>query len=109
MTIDSLPLGGQHCEAIDRHEDIAVGDRITFGSVRHEPGRSVPIALTGTVRAMYLEKHPNTLHWRPEGAVFAEVELADGELGRCWFTRDKPYLAGDLDGLAGAAPEGALF
>lgn len=70
---------------------------------------SQPPLITGTIYALYLELHPNTVHFRPEGAVFAEVDLLDGDAARCWFWRDHPNLAGELDGSVGAAPEGALF
>ncbi len=98
-----LPLGGEHCTPITEHDGLSVGDRITF----RDAGR--PILLTGVIAEMYLEKHPSTLTWRPEGSVFAEVDLLDGGRARCWFNRDRPTPAQDLDGALGASPEGALF
>lgn len=65
--------------------------------------------VAGTIRELYLEKDPNTLGWRPDGAVFAEVDLDDGSEERCWFHRDKPAPAREIDGVLGAAPEGAMF
>lgn len=103
----TLPLGGEYCTPIAEHAGFRLGDRITFLTALHNPRRDVRI--TGTIRELYLEKHPNTLHWHPGGAVFAEVDLDDGGEGRYWFERDKPLPARDVDGLLGAAPEGAIF
>lgn len=58
---------------------------------------------------MHLERHPNTLSWRPNGEVFAEVTLVDGIEARCWWTRDKPAHARCIDGVLGPAAEGALL
>lgn len=105
MSTMKLPLGGEYCTPITDHAGMSVGDRITFLVARIDGRMSV----SGVIRELYLEKHPSTLNWRPDGAAFAEVELDDGRFQRCWFWRDKPYLAGDLDGVVGAAPEGAMF
>lgn len=100
----SLPCGGEYCAPLEEHDGIRIGDRITFrAGGRHEP------LITGTVREMYLERHPNTLSWRPDGAVFAEVDLDVGGEGRCWFARDKPRPAAAVEGALGAIPEGAMF
>lgn len=98
------PCGGDYCTPLTSHGGLNIGDTITF----QDGGR--PELLTGTIVEIHLEKHPNTLRWRPEGSVFAEVENAEGEWARCWFVRDKPALATALDGvLPGAQPEGAMF
>lgn len=107
MNAPKLPLGGQFCEEIESQDGLSVGDRITFMSALWDSRGDV--AVTGIIRVLYLEKHPNTLSWRPEGAVFAEVDLLDGGQERCWFTRDKPALAREIDGSVGAVPEGAMF
>lgn len=98
-----LPLGGRHCTPLDEHDGISVGDRITF---RDAGQRS---QVTGVVAELYLERHPNVIIREPEGSVFAEVVLVDGADARCWFRRDKPSRAREIDGSVGAAPEGAMF
>lgn len=99
----TLPLGGRYCTPLEEHAGISVGDRITFldGGQRS--------MLTGVVAELYLEMHPNVIVHQPEGSVFAEVLLADGADARCWFKRDKPAPAREIDGTVGAAPEGAMF
>lgn len=98
-----LPLGGTYCTPLAEHDGISVGDRITF---RDGGQRSLT---TGVVAELYVEMHPNVITREPEGSVFAEVVLVDGGDARCWFKRDKPSLAREIDGTVGAAPEGAMF
>ena len=98
-----LPLGGQYCTPLTEHDGLRVGDRITF----RDAGR--PTLLTGVILELYVEMHPNVIITEPEGSVFAEVELVDGANTRCWFRRDRPQLAREIDGTVGAAPEGAMF
>lgn len=101
----NLPMGGEFDTPINEHDGLSVGDRITFLG-----GGAQDYALvTGAIRELYLHEHPNATKWSPNGEVFAEVDLLDGSEARCWFTRDKPRIAGELDGAVGAAPEGALF
>lgn len=98
-----LPLGGRYVTAIAQHDGISVGDRITF----RDGGQRTLI--TGFVAELYVEMHPNVIIREPEGSVFAEVVLLDGSHARCWFKRDRPAPAREIDGTVGAAPEGALF
>ncbi|MFD4111595.1 hypothetical protein ACFWWU_36390 [Streptomyces sp. NPDC058650] len=109
----ALPLGGEHCSPIDVAEfdgaEMRVGDRITFRAMDHSGDQSREVSVTGELRELYVEKHPSTLRYRPEGSVFAEVLLTSGTWARCWFMRDRPRLASDLEGTIGAAPEGAMF
>jgi hypothetical protein len=107
MSTMKLPLGGEYCTPITDHAGMSVGDRITFLTALHDPRRDVRI--TGTIRAIYVEKHPSWVGREPEGRVFAEVDLDGGGEERCWFWRDKPLPASDVDGVLGAAPEGAMF
>lgn len=100
----NLPLGGQFCTLLVEHDGLRVGDRITF----YAGGAGRP-RLTGAIRELNVEMHPNVIIREPEGSVFAEIDLVDGADARCWFTRDRPALAREIDGSVGAAPEGAMF
>lgn len=98
-----LPCGGEYLTPIPEHEGLAIGDRITF----RDGGRAN--RLVGTIRELYHEQVPSVLTWKPEGLVFAEVDLNDGSEARCWFHRDRAERAGELDGALGAPIEGGLF
>lgn len=103
MSTLHLPCGGEYCTALEEHEGLRVGDKITF----HDAGR--PETLSGTIRELYVEMHPNVIIRQPEGSDFAEVDLVDGGEARCWFRRDRPTPAREIDGVLGVTPEGAMF